>query len=188
MGSEFLKYLASILNHFLAPISLIYFSTNFGSILIIFNPLFRWLYLCQFLPTYTLPTSRGSKIDKIRQNWTPQNRFLLYSSVYIFRSERSALRPPKKWHFWPPHWSKSTADLWGMGFPIGPLMGVDFGGPKVESFCKKCGIFKKFIKRGSPGPGIKIDRFLTFWPPRRFVIFWWFLGRFLTSIFNPKFE
>jgi hypothetical protein len=32
-----------------------------------------------------------------------------------------------------------------MGFPIGPFMGVDFGGPKVQSFCKKCGIFKKFI-------------------------------------------
>jgi hypothetical protein len=35
--------------------------------------------------------------------------------------------------------------LWGMGFPIGPFMGVDFGGRKGGSFCKKCGNFKKFI-------------------------------------------
>jgi hypothetical protein len=42
--------------------------------------------------------------------------------------------------------------LWGMGFPIGPFMGVDFGGQKWGSFCKKCGIFKKFIKMGSRTP------------------------------------
>jgi hypothetical protein len=33
-----------------------------------------------------------------------------------------------------------------MGFPIGPFMGVDFGGRKGGSFCKKLQNFKKFIK------------------------------------------
>jgi hypothetical protein len=97
-----------------------------------------------------LPTPRGWKIDKIGPLLTPQNRNLLYSSVYIFRSERSALRPPKKWHFWPPHWSKSTAYLWGMTFSIGPFLGVDFGGRKWGSFCRKVQNFKKF-RFGGPG-------------------------------------
>jgi hypothetical protein len=51
---------------------------------------------------FTGGRSPGSIFDIFRHFWTPENRFLLYSSVYNFRSERSALRPPKKWHFLTP--------------------------------------------------------------------------------------
>jgi hypothetical protein len=133
--------------------------------LIIFRSLFKQSILDPFCRHFTCGTSWGWKIDFLGPLLTPQNRNLLYSSVYIFRSERSALRPPKKWHFWPPHWSKSTAYLWGMGFPIGPFMGVDFGGRKGGSFCRKLQNFKKFRFGGSGSPRSKFIDFSSFLTP-----------------------
>jgi hypothetical protein len=139
------------------------------------------------LPTYTVPWSRGSKIDKNCPKLTPQNRKLLYSSVYIFRSERSALRPPKKWHFWPPHWSKSTAYLWGMTFSIGPFLGVENGGRKVGSFCRKLQNFKKFRFWG-PGPPRSIfDDFDPRRPPPGKSIFEPLFEQFITGHFGVDF-
>jgi hypothetical protein len=191
MTCEFLNLSRPNLTIICDPIYGMIFSINFRSNFHHFSPILGRLYLCQILPTYTLPTSRGSKIDKNCQNWTPQNRFLLYSSVYIFRSERSALRPPKKWHFSTPHWSKSTAYLWGMGFPIGPFLGVENGGRKVGSFCRKLQNFKKF-RFGGPGSPRSI--FDDFDPPAAYQIlstFGSFFDQFILghfwSIFNNNF-
>jgi hypothetical protein len=119
----------------------------------------------RFLEIFINYIRRGQNYWNLGVRKWPKSRNLLYSSVYDFRSERSAPRPPKKWQFWPPHWSKSTAYLWVMGFPIGPFMGVDFGGRKGGSFCKKLQNFKKFIKTGSRTPRPKKVDFWSFWTP-----------------------
>jgi hypothetical protein len=144
----------------------------------------------------------GRRVKNYRKLGVPKcakSRFLLYSSVYIFRSERSAPRPPKKWHFWPPHWSKSTAYLWGMVFSIGPFLGVDFGGRKWGSFCRKLQNFKKFIIMTPPDPpGQKWSILAIFDPPMAcqilatfgsiytppfLIIFSLFFGQFITHRF-----
>jgi hypothetical protein len=121
---------------------------------------------------------------------------LLYSSVYIFRSERSALRPPKKWHFWPPHWSKSTGVFVGNGiFYRAPFWGRFWGSKSGELLQKSV----KFQKIPFLGSGVPEVDFRQFWPPHGksifehfWVVFWSFykrsfLGRFLT-IFHPPFS
>jgi hypothetical protein len=134
------------------------------------------------LPTYTLPTSRGSKIDKNCQNWTPHNRCLLYSSVYIFRSERSAPRPPILGRFLKKvqpicgEWTFYKGHLWGS---------------KIGKFLQKSGKFQKIYVFGSGVPEVEIYRFLSLLtPPSKinfrplfikfitgqfWVDFWWFL-------------
>jgi hypothetical protein len=52
--------------------------------------------------------------------------------------------------------------MWGMGFTIGPVMGVDFGGRKGGSFFKKCGKFKKLLKFSPRVPKPKKIKFLLF--------------------------
>jgi hypothetical protein len=112
---KILIYCHPIWGQFLDPFLSINFGVIIWSIFIVFWVIFRRLYFGQFLPTNTGRRSPGSKIDKFWSFWTPQTRFLLYSSVYNFRSERSALRPPKKWHFSTPLGAKVQAFLWGMG-------------------------------------------------------------------------
>jgi hypothetical protein len=121
---------------------------------------------------------------------------LLYSSVYIFRSERSALRPPKKWHFWPPHWSKSTGVFVGNGiFYRGPFWGSILGSEKWK-FLQKSAKFQKILFLGVRVPEVEIYRFLTILDPPHGNQFWAlfgtiyngsFLGRF-SSIFNHPFS
>jgi hypothetical protein len=64
--------------------------------------------------------------------------------------------------FFDPHWTKSTGVFVGNDIFIGPIYGVDFGGRKVRSFCKKVQNFKKFRFWG-PGPPRSI--FVNFGPP-----------------------
>jgi hypothetical protein len=70
-----------------------------------------------------------------------------------------------------------------MAFSIGPLFGVDFGGRKVRSFCKKVQNFKKFRFWGSGSPRSKFIDFWSFWTPPWQINFWPLLGRFLTPRF-----
>jgi hypothetical protein len=63
---------------------------------------------------------------------------------------------------------------------IGPFIGVDFGGPKVESFCKKVQNFKKFIIWGVRVPGIENDHFLNILDPPMGAI----INQFLTMVFS----
>jgi hypothetical protein len=127
---EILIYCYPFCQHFLDHFSTVNFSINFPSFLIIFDPHFGWRFLCQFLPTYTVPWSPGWKIDKFRSILDPDFRFLLYSSVYIFRSERSAPRPPKKWHFRTPILRKAQP-ICGEWHFYRALFGGRFWGRKV---------------------------------------------------------
>jgi hypothetical protein len=63
--------------------------------------------------------------------------------------------PPKSDIFDPPIGAKVQAFLWGMAFSIGAIFGVDFGGRKVGSFCRKLQNFKKFVFGGSGSPRSK---------------------------------
>jgi hypothetical protein len=55
--------------------------------------------------------------------------------------------PPPVHPFWTRFWKKYSLFVGN-----GHFIGVVFGGPKVESFCKKVRNFKKFIKKGPPDP------------------------------------
>jgi hypothetical protein len=125
-----------------------------------------WSYFWDpFLDIFTVGGRRGEIYRKLGVPKCPKSRFLLYSSVYDFRSERSAPRPPKKWHFWPPLWSKRTDYLWGMAFSIGPFLGVDFWGRKWGSFCRKLQKLKKIHKFAPRVPKTKKVDFLWFSTP-----------------------
>jgi hypothetical protein len=82
---------------FLDPILASIFNVKFRSIFVNFGTDFGASIFTPLFDHFTGGRSPGSKLLKIWHFWTPEMRFLLYSSVYDFRSERSALRPPKKW-------------------------------------------------------------------------------------------
>jgi hypothetical protein len=49
---------------------------------------------------------------------------------------------PQKVTFSDPHWSKSTAYLWGMSFPKGHLSGSILGSKSGGAFVENCKISK----------------------------------------------
>jgi hypothetical protein len=67
----------------------------------------------------------------------------------------------------------------GNGIFNGPTFGVDFGGRNLDRFCKKLGIFKKFIKWGSRVPDVeKSDFNIILDPPHGDEILAIFSGQF----------
>jgi hypothetical protein len=136
-----------------------YFSIKFWSFFIIFNVILGRYFLCRFLPTYTLPTPRGWKIDKFRQNWTPISGFCYIVVSTFFGPSGPPPGGPKSDHFWKKHSLFVGNDVF-----IGPIYGVENGG----SFCKKVTNFKKFMFWG-PGPPRSI--FDDFDPPTAYQLF-----------------
>jgi hypothetical protein len=133
----------------LAPISWVVFHRFF----VIFGPHFGTSIFDPFFHHFTGGRSPGSNLSKNVTFWDPDFRFLLYSSVYIFRSERSAPRGPKKWPFLKKaqpicgEWRFYRADLWGR---------------KWGEFLQKSDKFQKIYVLGSRSP--EVD-FWRFWPP-----------------------
>jgi hypothetical protein len=129
-----------------------------------------------------VPWSPRSKIDKFGSILDPENRFLLYSSVYIFRSERSAPGPPIFDHFWKKvqpicgEWTFYRGHLWGS---------------KIGKFLQKSAKFQKIYKKDPPGPPrSNLIDFGHFRPPHGtsiLTIFGVDFHQFITSLFDPHF-
>jgi hypothetical protein len=102
------------------------------------------------LPTYTLPTPRGWKIDKFRQFWTPKTDFCYIVVSTIFGPSGPPPGGPKSDIFW-----KKYSLFVGNGH----FIRVIYGGRKSESFCKKVLNFKKFMFWGPGSPRSIFDDF-----------------------------
>jgi hypothetical protein len=130
---------------------------------------------------------RGQNYRNLGVRKWPIYRFLLYSSVYIFRSERSAPGPP----IFDPFLTKVQPICGEWHFYRGRFLGSE-----SVKFLQKSAKFQKIYENGPPGPpDPKLTIFDIFDPPMAYQIlttFWAiyrgsFLGHFLT-IFDVKFS
>jgi hypothetical protein len=138
------------LYQFLDPILAYILTVNFWSIFDIFRPNLWASFSDPIFDHFPGWGSPGSKLLKIGHFLTPENRFLLYSSVYIFRSERSAPGPP----ILDPFFEKAQPICGEWTFYRGRFWGSETG-----KFLQKSAKFQKIYKKDPPGPP---RRFLTF--------------------------
>jgi hypothetical protein len=140
------KFLTPIFWSFSTP----NFYIKFSSFFIVFWVILGRYNLCQILPTYTLPTPRGWKIDKFRHFGTPISGFCYIVVSTFFGPSGPPPDPPKSDHFW-----KKYSLFVGNDDFIGPIYGVENGG----SFCRKVRNFKKFMFLGPGSPRSIFDDF-----------------------------
>jgi hypothetical protein len=145
-----------------------------------FKPHFGHLKSVHFYQFY------GGGVDgpKICQNLgvqkCPKVDFCYIVVSTIFGPSGPPPDPPKSDIFWPPLEQKYSLFV-GNDIFNSPFIGVDFGVEKWGSFCKKCGIFKKFINWPPRTPPAQKSRFLMILDPP---MAWQFLT-FFSSIFDP---
>jgi hypothetical protein len=155
------------------------FSVDFRHFFINFRPILEKSLFDPFCRHFACGTSWGWNFNKIDHFWPPKSTFC-YIVVSTFFGPSG---PPPVLRFWTIFWPEHSLFVGN-----GSFYRVDFGGRKVESFCKKVENFKKFMILGSRTPGVDFCRFWSFLTPPWQINFWALLGHFMSGQFFTFFD